>query len=430
MRFLGWVAVAALTAGSLTAEDWPEWRGPGRRGVWTETGIRHDLPKDGLPVSWRIRIGAGYSSPSVGGSRVYLTDFLDGRERVLCLDERSGKTIWQKSWLVSYRGIDYASGPRAAPTVDGDLVYVLGAAGNLAALATSDGTVKWEVDYRRDFQAEAPPWGFSSAPIVDGSRLIALPGGRPDSKVVAFDKRTGKVLWRALSSNGSEPGYSQPIIVHAGKKQQLIVWHTAAVVSLEPGTGKVNWEHAFPITMNTPIATPSFESPYLLVSGFFNGTRLLRLGPTASSAELVWRGKVDGERGDTIHALLNSPVISGDYVYGICAYGQLKCLRLSNGEQVWETQQVTVERARNASAYIVRGADRWVFYNDRGELIFGSLTPEGYQETARTTLIKPTSTGAGRRQLEAVNWAHPAFANRHVIVRNDEEAIRYSLAAP
>jgi outer membrane protein assembly factor BamB len=122
-------------------------------------------------------------------------------------------------------------------------------------------------------------------------------------------------------------------------------------------------------------------------------------------------------------------VIDGDYVYGICALGQLRCLRRDTGERVWETQAVTVERARNASAWIVRHGDRVFISNDRGELIIARLRPTGYEEISRAKMIKPTSTPGARRELGAVNWSHPAYANRHVIARNDEEVIRVSLDA-
>jgi outer membrane protein assembly factor BamB len=264
---------------------------------------------------------------------------------------------------------------------------------------------------------------MTSAPLVVDGRLIAVAAGHPDAKVVALDKRTGRELWRALSSEESEPGYSQPVLVGGS----VVVWHATAIHALDPSTGRVLWEHPFRVTMNTPIATPVYAAPYLLVSGFFNGARLLRLG--GGTAELVWKPKVESEtKGDTLHALMNSPVIDGDYIYGICAWGQLRCLRLSTGERVWETQAVTVERVRNASAFVVRQDGRYFINNDRGELIVAKLTPGGYREIGRAHLIKPTTPG-GRREKGAVNWSHPAYANRHIYARNDEEIVCASLAA-
>ena len=130
---------------------------------------------------------------------------------------------------------------------------------------------------------------------------------------------------------------------------------------------------------------------------------------------------------DGLHAVVTTPIIDGDYVYGLCSYGQFRCLRAATGERVWETQAVTVERARWASGQIVRHGDRYFINNDRGDLIIARFTPGGYQEIDRTMLLKPTSAPGNRRALETVNWSHPAYANRSVYARNDEELLCASL---
>jgi len=404
------------------AEDWPEWRGRGRAGVWRETGILERFPSQGLRIRWRFPVRGGYAGPAVAGGRVFVTDYAEGVERLLALDERAGRLLWKQEWPADYRGLDYASGPRATPTVDAERVYALGAKGMLRCVESATGRLLWQRDYVRDFATEVPGWGMTSAPLVDGDRLIIVAAGKPDAKVVALDKRTGREIWRALPSENSEPGYSQPLIIDAAGRRQLIIWHATAIHSLDPETGHVLWEHPFKITMNTPIATPVYSTPHLLVSGFFNGARLLRLD--AAGAELLWKPNVESEtRGDTLHALMNSPAIDGDYIYGICALGQLRCLRRATGARVWESQAVTVEQRRNASAFLVRHEDRYFINNDRGELIIARLSPAGYQEISRTELIKPTSPGGGRRERGAVNWSHPAYSNRHIFARNDEEIL-------
>jgi outer membrane protein assembly factor BamB len=125
---------------------------------------------------------------------------------------------------------------------------------------------------------------------------------------------------------------------------------------------------------------------------------------------------------------MSQPIIEGDYVYGICSYGQLRCLSRTTGERIWETQAVTIEKARNASAWMVRNQGRVFILNDRGELIIATLAPSGYSEIGRAKVIEPTSPAGARRELGAVVWSHPAFANRHVVVRNDQEVIRISLS--
>ena len=177
------------------------------------------------------------------------------------------------------------------------------------------------------------------------------------------------------------------------------------------------------------LATPVFSRPHLLVSSFYNGSMLLDLFDRRSAVR--WRGKSENEiNTDGLHAVVNTPVIDGDYIYGICSYGQFRCLNLKTGQRVWESMDVTKEKARWASGFIVRQDDRYFINNDRGELIITKLSPKGYHEISRTNLIKPTSNSGNRRELGAVNWTHPAYANRHIIARNDESIISVSLERP
>ena len=140
-----------------------------------------------------------------------------------------------------------------------------------------------------------------------------------------------------------------------------MVWHATALESLDPETGAVLWSQPFRVTMNTPIATPAWSAPHLLVSGFFDGARMMELG-SSGVARLAWASKGGSEiNSDKLHALMSQPVIDGDYIYGICSYGQLRCLRRATGERLWETQAVTVEKTRNATAWMVRNQDRYSY---------------------------------------------------------------------
>ena len=128
---------------------------------------------------------------------VFVTDFrssqgLEGHEGLVALDQLTGRPLWSRRWPVDYAGIAYAAGPRATPTVDGDRVYALGAAGSLVCARVLDGRVVWERSFPRDFGTELPPWGMASAPLVHGDLLIAVVYGRPAAKVVAFDKVFGR----------------------------------------------------------------------------------------------------------------------------------------------------------------------------------------------------------------------------------------------
>ncbi len=171
---LGLVVVSLLfaTPGPL-ADDWPEFRGAGRRGVLNETGIVDRLPTSGLNVLWRAPVRVGYSGPVVAGGRVFLTDFVPvdgprprGTERILAFDEKTGTLLWKQEWEASYGPFVNTNGPHATPTVDGDRVYAIGTAGTLLALNTATGDVLWRKDFVKDFRAELPTYGFSNSAIV------------------------------------------------------------------------------------------------------------------------------------------------------------------------------------------------------------------------------------------------------------------------
>ena len=436
-RPIVWAGVLLMVgAAVIHADDWPEFRGQGRLGVWNETGILETFPEDGLAVRWRTPIHHGFSGPSVADGRVFVTDFerargLVGTERILCLDEATGEILWTHSWEASYAGVGWDEGPRATPTVDGDQVYAVGASGIMTALRVETGEVVWRTSFVDDWGADVPQWGFSTAPLVDGDRVITLVGGQPDAKVVAFDRTTGDELWRSLSSVESGPGVGQPIIIEAGGVRQLIVWHPLAVSSLDPVTGEVYWEQPFEIDYDMTVITPVQRGSDLFVTTFYNGPMMLGLDNDRPGAEMRWRGSSNSEiLTDGLHAVIGTPIIDGDYIYGFGSYGQLRCLVAATGERVWETQDATGERARWASAFMVRHEDRVFINNDHGDLIIARLSPEGYEEISRTSLLAPTSRPGNRRRLTYVNWSHPAYANQHIYARNDEEIISASLAAP
>ena len=450
------VCVVALCCAVLAAEDWPEFRGKGRTGVWSETGILETFPPSGLKVRWRTPIKAGYAGPAVSGGRVFVVDFspasLDsttpqqgaiggalsryrGTERALALDEKTGRILWTKTWPVDYAGIMWAVGPRATPTVDGDRVYVLGATGHLVALRAATGEILWQTSYEKNYGADRRKWawdyGFAGSPIVDGNRLIAFVGGKGNAIVVAFDKMTGKEIWRALPSDGGvDIGVSQPIIVEAGGVRQLIVWLPETIHALNPATGAVYWTQPFHVYGSMTVPTPVLSAGSLFFTNFYDGSLMLGLDAKKPAARVLWKTKGGSEIDSAaLHGVVTTPVVIGDHIYGIYSYGQFRCLRAGTGERVWETFAVTGERARWASGQIVRHGDRLFINNDRGELVIVKPNPTGYQEVSRTPLIAPTSPPHNRRVLEKVNWSHPAYANRHIYARNDEEILAASLAA-
>lgn len=441
------VPMALLAASSVNlipvashADDWPQWLGPKRDGVWRETGIIDNFPPAGPRVLWRTLIGAGYSGPSVAAGRVYVMDRIldggqapgdgpkrrppNGKERVLCLDASDGRILWEHAYDCNY-GIAYSAGPRVTPTVDGDRVYTLGAEGSLICLEAMSGRVIWQRDLKTDYGVKSPIWGFAGHPLVDGEKLICLVGG-DGSVAVAFDKKTGKEIWRALSAK--EPGYCPPTMIEAGGKRQVIIWHPQALNSLDPETGAANWSEPFFARSGLTIAQPRQMGDLLFVTAFYNGPLMMRLAKDRPAASVAWRGKSDSEhQTDGLHAIICTPFLEDGHIYGVCSYGQLRCLRADTGERLWSTLEATTrngEETRWANAFLIKQGDRFFLPNELGELIIARLTPSGYTEIGRAQLIGPTNPDPRR----TVVWSHPAFANRRVYARNDREILCASLA--
>ena len=449
MNIHKWLSLAAgfvLTSSTtyLSAEDWPQWRGINRDAIWNETGVVERFPDDGLTVKWRAPVRGGFAGPAVADGRVFVLDYqetagsrtMDGHERLVVFDEETGTVLWQQEWPATYRNLQFkfATGPRAVPTVDGNRVYTLGAAGMLSCFDTETGELLWRVDTVTDYDATVPVQGTSQAPIVEENLLIAAVGGEPDAKVVAFNKVTGDEVWRSLD-NISETGYSAPIIIDAGGARQLILWHATAITSLNPKTGEIYWNQDFTIGGGMAITTPVRSGRYLAVSQFFNGTMMLALNPDRPDARMLWKGRNRGElpdQTDSLHSIISTPIVVGDHLYGIGSYGELRGIDATNGERLWESDQMN-EQDRWATAYFVRHRDRYFVVNDSGELILARFNPDGYEEIDRTRLLRPTTRTrggiSGRYRDRAVLWAHPAFANQHVVVRNDETVVRLSLAS-
>jgi outer membrane protein assembly factor BamB len=419
--------IAGLTSFAV-ADDWPQWGGPQRDLVWRETGIVDTLPAVDpatgmLPRVWTAKIGSGYAGPAVADGRVYVTDRIADQnlERVQCFDANSGEQKWKHEYAATYT-ISYPLGPRATPTIEGDRVYALGAVGNLFCFDAANGKVIWQKHLATDFGTQLPAWGTAGAPLVDGDQLIVLAGGKPNALIVSLDKKTGAERWRAL--DGKEPGYCAPAILEFGGRRQLIVWHPEAVVGLDPANGKVLWQVPFAVQAGLTIPSPRKLENRLFVTSFYNGPLMIDLGGDGKSPEGLWRsGASNNERkNDSLHAIMCTPIVTEDCIYGVGSYGEMRCLDTKTGKILWETKDAT-GAGRWWNAFLVPHEDRVVICNEQGELIFAKLSREGYKELSRAKLIEPTQPIQRRMTV----WSHPAFAMQSVFARNDGELIRVNL---
>jgi outer membrane protein assembly factor BamB len=429
--------VLVLSAVATAADDWPQWRGPNRDGVWREQGLLEKFDGPQIKIRWRVPVSNGYSGPTVAGGRVYVTDRVvepKEQERVHCFDWRTGHRLWSHAYDCAYEGVSYADGPRAAVTIEGGRAYSLGAVGHLFCFDAARGAVLWSRDLNREYRIRMPTWGIAAAPLIDGDLVIVQIGGSDNACLVAFDKKSGKERWHAL---GDGANYSAPIMVRQADRRVLICRTADRVVGLDPQSGVLYWEYPFPSRqMPLGIATPIVEGERLFLCGFYDGSLMLRLLPgigersegARPAVEKLWQRRGVNERAtDALHSIISTPLLRGDYVYGVDSYGELRCLDARTGDRLWESQDA-VPRSRWATIHFVRNGDRVWMFNERGQLIIARLTPRGFEEISRAQLIRPTTGQLPQRS--GVCWSHPAFAYRHVFARNDEELVCASLEAP
>lgn len=413
-----------FSALSARGDDWPQWRGPTRDGVWRETGLVERFSESQLPVKWRAEVSGGYSGPTVADGRVYVTDRVtdpEQRERVLCFDADSGAPVWQHAYDCAYNRVGYEAGPRACVSIEEGRAYSVGTMGHLFCLDAATGEVLWRHDLDAEYKLrfDGAWWGVSASPLVEGDLVIVQVGGEKDSAIVAFDKRSGQERWRALDEMAS---YSSPIVIEQAGRRVLACWTGGSIAGLDPASGEVFWRVDYPPRrMVLAVASPVVEGDYLFTTGFYDGSMLLRLGRDEATAEQVYhrRGRSETDT-DALHSIISTPLLIDGYVYGVDSYGELRCLDVASGDRVWESGDA-VPGARWSTIHFVRNGDAVWMFNERGELVIARLSPQGYEEIDRAKLIEPT-TGQ-LEQRGGVCWAHPAFAGKCVFARNDKELV-------
>lgn len=420
---------------SVAAEDWPQWLGPTRDGKWNETGILDSFPANGPKVLWRKPINGGYAGPAVVGGRVYVMDYvraegdatpnpdkrneLKGQERVICLDAASGEEIWKYAYDCNY-AISYPCGPRCTPTIAGGKVYAVGAEGNLHCLDAESGKLLWGKELKKDYNCESPIWGFTGHPLVDGDMLFCLVGGK-GSIAVAFDRHTGKEVWRSIDDK--DAGYAAPSMIEVGGVKELVYFTPAAVHGLVPKTGKVLWSVPIDPGYGMSIMMPRQSDNYIFAGATGMKSVLIELDAKGEKAKEVYRG----EKTSSVFPVNSTPIVDGDYMYGVCTRGELRCVEVKTGKRMWETFAPTTGEKKpinSGTAFLVKNDERYFLFSEKGDLVIAKLTPQKYEEISRAHLLEPTGDAFGR----SVAWSCPAFAQKCVFARNDKEIICVSLA--
>ena len=312
----GFVLVPAEPAPDAR-QDWADWRGPGRRGF--SSAVPKAAPANARLLWQRPLTGLGMAGVAVADGRVFVADKdLEEEQDVFrCLDAFTGAQLWRLAYP-ALGDMDFSNSPRATPVVEGDLVYLLGAFGDLHCVRSTTGAVVWHRNILKDVNAELPTWGTCSTPLVVDDKLIVNPGAE-DASLMALNRHTGQTLWRAA---GGPPGYSSFILARLGGLRQIVGYDGVSLGGWAPDTGRRLWtlipEHEGDFNVPTPIELDG----KLLVSSENNGTRLYDFHtdgtiipePVAANPEMA---------PDTA-----TPVVVGNRVYG--SAGGLYCLDLDD----------------------------------------------------------------------------------------------------
>jgi outer membrane protein assembly factor BamB len=270
------LAVVAIVDAQAPAMDWPQWRGPNRDGVSREIGLARDWPPGGPPLLWTATgLGAGYGTVAVAHNRIYVQSLRNNRSMVHAIDGANGRYLWSKNLGPGVTN-DRGPGPRGTPTIDGDRLYVLTEAGDLACLLTRDATVVWQRNILRDFNGRNINWLISESPLVDGDRVIVTPGG-PKSGIVALDKMTGSTIWVSEGIT-DQAGYSSPVVVDVQGIRAYTTIMASAAIGVRASDGRVLWKYPGPANYTANIATPLVSGSQVFYSSAYGtGGGLLNL---------------------------------------------------------------------------------------------------------------------------------------------------------
>ena len=387
-------AVLSAKADNHSTAEWAQWRGPNRDGISSETGFLKNWSPEGPKVLWHIPLGDGYSGISIAQGKVY-TMFAEGDDEfVICLNASDGVEVWRfrsGTKFTEQRG----DGPRSMPTVHGDSVFALGTEGKLYALDAHDGTKLWSHNFVEEFDSKIPTWGFSSSPLIEGDLLIAEAGGKDEKAIVAFDKKSGDVVW---ANHTDEVGYSSPIPIDFGEVRQIIFLTSKTLLSVAPENGQIYWKYSWPEGIN--IATPIFvpDDKIFISASYDKGAVLLKMIVDGDKIgiEEVWKSRVMKNH-------FNSSVLQGDYLYGF-DNAILTCIEANTGEEQWQHRGFEKGSLLLADGHLI-------ILGEGGKLALAEVSPNKYIEKARFQLFDDKC------------WTVPTLAGGKLYLRNQKEMV-------
>lgn len=407
------LSACLLAAGfcTTTAQDWPQWRGPNHDGCSPESGLLKEWPAGGPKLAWKATgLGAGYAGLALVGDRIYTLGDKDGNSTALALNRADGKLVWAaKVGKAGAPGWGGFAGPRSTPTFDDGRLFTLGHYGEVAAFDAATGKELWRADYVKDLGGKMPEWAFSESLLVDGDRVVGTPGGEQGT-LVAFDKKTGKVLWRSKEFTDNAQ-YSSVIGVTHGGVRQYIQMTDKSVAGVAANDGRLLWKA--PRKGSTAvIPTPIFDEGRLYVtSGYGIGCNLFKVTAQngAFQAEQVYANKVMvNHHGGAI-------LVKG-HVYGYSDGKGWTCQNLATGEAVWQDKESLGKGSLTYAdgCFILRQEDK------EGTVALIEATSAGYKEKGR--FDQPDRTDKN-------SWTHPTVAGGKLYIRDQDLLLCYDLKA-
>ncbi len=397
-------ALPPLTVGMTTTEaEWPQWRGPQRNGLSSETGLLKHWPANGPAVTWSITsLGEGYGSLAIRAERIYVQGTKGTESAVFCLNRADGKTIWSAS-LGPKVDEGRGNGPRGTPTLDGDRIYVLTENGDLTCLLERDGSRVWSKNILKEFGGRNPKWLISESPLVDGNRLIVSPGGS-SAGIVALDKMTGAEIWRSRDLS-DQAGYSSCIAADVGGVRTYINFTSSAAVGVRASDGKLMWRYANVANRVANCTTPIFaDNKVFFSSAYDTGGALLNL--TAQNNE------VKAQEAYFTRDMMNhhgGMVLVNGYLYGF-SNSVLTCLEFNTGKVMWKDRSV----GKGSITY----ADGMLYLLGEKQLVgLAEANPNAYVEKGRFPI---NDRGWN-------SWAHPVVLGGKLYIRNQNELTCYDV---
>jgi outer membrane protein assembly factor BamB len=384
------------------AVDWPQWRGPARTGISTETGLLAEWPTDGPKLLWQAKeIDEGYSTPAVVGDRIYL---LSNRgmddEFVQALSAADGQQLWavRIGKVGPNQGPQYP-GARSTPTVDGDVLYALGSDGDLACVEVNGGKIRWQKNLRTDFGGVPGNWAYSESPLVDGDRLICTPGGK-EATIVALDKKTGEPIWKCALEEADEAAYASAIVIEAAGAKQYVQFLQKGVVGVDAKSGEKLWRYektaqGSPANIPTPVAHDAFV--YSASGRGGGGLVEIKTSDSGVEADEIYAGP-------KLPTSIGGAVYVGDALYGTNSAG-LMSVDFADGEVSWQDRSV-------GPGAVCYAENRLYVHGEGGDVALVEATPEAYHEKGRFT--PPDAPAKGKAKA----WAYPVVANGRLYIRD------------